>query len=168
MACCLASAKTLSEPMLEYCWLDPGEQISMKYQSTFIYFHSRKCIGKCRLENGSHFVSALMCQMSCCNMARMRDILTSHNTGWWWHPGFALKFLKNLKIHADTKYQTSRKLFILYHSENEFWQLYKVRISNMITYRSFIGPLIFYNGPASLVVHRGPACFTESAILYFP
>ena len=28
--------------------------------SKFIHFHSRKCISKCRLENGGHIVSALM------------------------------------------------------------------------------------------------------------
>ena len=33
----------------------------MKFQSKFIYFHSRKCIWKCRLGNGGHLVSASMC-----------------------------------------------------------------------------------------------------------
>ena len=40
----MAFLKPLSEPMLEYCQLDPWEQTSMKYQSKFIHFHSRKCI----------------------------------------------------------------------------------------------------------------------------
>ena len=44
MACRLAGAKPLSEPILEYCQLDPWEQTSVKYQSKFIHFHSRKCI----------------------------------------------------------------------------------------------------------------------------
>ena len=35
----------------------------MKYWSQFVYFHSRKCIWKCRLENVSHLVSASMCLM---------------------------------------------------------------------------------------------------------
>ena len=47
--------------MLEYCWLDHWEQTSMKSQSNFIHCHSRKCIWKCRLENGGHFGSASMC-----------------------------------------------------------------------------------------------------------
>ena len=34
---------------------------SVKYQSKLIYFHSRKCIWICRLQNVSHFVSATMC-----------------------------------------------------------------------------------------------------------
>ena len=34
----------------------------MKSWSKFINFHSRKCIWKCRLENGSHFVSASKCK----------------------------------------------------------------------------------------------------------
>ena len=61
MACRLDGAKPLSEPMLEYCWLDPWEQTSVKYQSKFELFHPRKCAGKCHLENGGHFVSASMC-----------------------------------------------------------------------------------------------------------
>ena len=32
----------------------------MKFQSKFIHFHSRKCIWKCRLRNGSHVVLASM------------------------------------------------------------------------------------------------------------
>ena len=31
------------------------------FLSKFIHFHSRKCISKCRLENGGHVVSASMC-----------------------------------------------------------------------------------------------------------
>ena len=31
MACCLIGTKPLSEPMLEYCSLDPKEQTSMKF-----------------------------------------------------------------------------------------------------------------------------------------
>ena len=45
MACRLTGAEPLSEPMLE---------------RKFIYIHSRKCIWKCRQENGAHLVS--MCQ----------------------------------------------------------------------------------------------------------
>ena len=37
------------------------EQTSMKFESKFINFHLRKCISKCRLENGGHLVSASMC-----------------------------------------------------------------------------------------------------------
>ena len=55
-------AKPLSEPMLEYCQLDPLEQTSMKFQSEFKHFHSRTCTLKSRLRNGDHFVSASMCQ----------------------------------------------------------------------------------------------------------
>ena len=54
-------AKPLSEPMLEYCYLDPWEQTSVKSQSKFIYFHSRKCIWKCHQEICGHFVSASTC-----------------------------------------------------------------------------------------------------------
>ena len=39
MACRLFGAKPLSEPMLEYCLLDHGEQISMQFfnQNTTIF-----------------------------------------------------------------------------------------------------------------------------------
>ena len=56
MACRLIGAKPLSKPMLAYCQLDPKEQTSVKFQSKFNHFHSRKCVWKCRLRNGGHFV----------------------------------------------------------------------------------------------------------------
>ena len=37
MACRLTDAKPLSKPMLDYCSLDSGEEISMKFQNTTIY-----------------------------------------------------------------------------------------------------------------------------------
>ena len=55
MACRLIGAKPLSEPMLEYCYLDPYEQTSVKFESKYKTFHSWKCIWKCRLGNGGHF-----------------------------------------------------------------------------------------------------------------
>ena len=61
MACHLVGAKPLSEPLLPYCQLDPKEHISVKFESKYRTFHSRKCTWKCRLESGGHFVSALMC-----------------------------------------------------------------------------------------------------------
>ena len=74
MACRLAGAKPLSEPMLEYCQLGPYKQNSVKFLSKFRHFHSRKCIWKCRLRNGSHFVSASMCLdskvLKCINQKR--------------------------------------------------------------------------------------------------
>ena len=49
MACRLFGAKPLPEPMLVYCHLDSWEQISVKLESEFYQFHSRKCICKCCL-----------------------------------------------------------------------------------------------------------------------
>ena len=57
MTCRLAGAKSLSEPMLECCWLDPWEQTPVKSLLKFVRFHS-----KCCLQNGGHFVSASMYQ----------------------------------------------------------------------------------------------------------
>ena len=49
MACRLFGAKPLPKPMLTYCQLDSWEQISVKFESEFYHFHSRKCIWYCRL-----------------------------------------------------------------------------------------------------------------------
>ena len=62
MACRLVGAKSLSEPTLDYCELEPSEQTSAKFLSIFKHFPSIKCIWKCRLQNRGHFVSAAMCQ----------------------------------------------------------------------------------------------------------
>ena len=42
----------------------PGNKISVKFYLKFLYFHSRKCVRKCHLESGGHFVSASMRQWS--------------------------------------------------------------------------------------------------------
>ena len=47
MACRLDGTKSLSEPMMEYCLLNPGKHISMTFSSKFINFHIRKCDWKC-------------------------------------------------------------------------------------------------------------------------
>ena len=48
-ACRMFGAKPLPEPMPGYSQLDSWEQISMKFESKFYHFHSRKCNWKCRL-----------------------------------------------------------------------------------------------------------------------
>ena len=44
VACHVFGAKPLPEPMLAYCQLVCWEQISVKFESEFSHFHSRKCI----------------------------------------------------------------------------------------------------------------------------
>ena len=61
MACRLFGTKPLPEPMVAYYQLGPWELISVKFGYEFHHFHSRKCIWKCRLQNGSHYVLASMC-----------------------------------------------------------------------------------------------------------
>ena len=56
MVCCLFSAKPLPEPMLSYCQLHPWERTSVKFESKYKTFHSRKCTRKRCLRNGKHFV----------------------------------------------------------------------------------------------------------------
>ena len=50
MACRLFGDKPLSKPMLSYCQLDPYEQTSLKFQSKYTHFHSRKCISSPSLQ----------------------------------------------------------------------------------------------------------------------
>ena len=45
----------------DYCQLDSWEYISVKFESEFYHFHSRKSIVKCHLKSGGHLVSASMC-----------------------------------------------------------------------------------------------------------
>ena len=60
VACRLFGATPLPEPMPPYCQLDPQEQISVKFESQFKQFHSRKRVWKCHLGNGDHFVRGKM------------------------------------------------------------------------------------------------------------
>ena len=55
MACRLFGDKLLPEPTLVYCQLDSWEQISVKFDSKFYHFHSRKCIWNCRLPKWRSF-----------------------------------------------------------------------------------------------------------------
>ena len=55
MACRLFCTKPLPEPMLAFCQLDSWEQISVKFESEFYHFHSRKCIWKCCLPEWQPF-----------------------------------------------------------------------------------------------------------------
>ena len=60
MACCLFGAKPSPEPVLAYCQLDSREQISVKFESEFYNFFSRKCIWKNVVcQNGGHFVQGV-------------------------------------------------------------------------------------------------------------
>ena len=45
-ACRLIGAKPLPEPMMDYCQMDSWEHISVKFESEFCHFHSRKCNSK--------------------------------------------------------------------------------------------------------------------------
>ena len=60
MACRLFGPKPLPEPMLAYCKLDPKQQTWVKLESKYKTFHSWKCISKCHLWNGGHFVQGEM------------------------------------------------------------------------------------------------------------
>ena len=55
MACRLFGAKPLHEPMVPYCQLDSGKQISGKFELKFYHFHPRKCIWNCRLPKWQPF-----------------------------------------------------------------------------------------------------------------
>ena len=57
MACCLYGTKPLPEPMLPFCQLDSWEKISVKFESRFYHFRSRKCTWKCCLPKWQPFCS---------------------------------------------------------------------------------------------------------------
>ena len=57
--------KQLSEPMLGYRQLEPYEQTSVKLQSKYKTFYSRKCIWKCRLQNGGYVVQGKWVKYYC-------------------------------------------------------------------------------------------------------
>ena len=63
MACRLFGAKPLPEPVLTYCQVDPCEQTSVKFESKCKTFQSWKCIRKCGLQKGGHFVRGEMSQL---------------------------------------------------------------------------------------------------------
>ena len=56
MACCLFGPKSLSESVLGYSQLNLLKQASVKLQSRYKHFHSRKYIWKYRLQKDGHFV----------------------------------------------------------------------------------------------------------------
>ena len=60
VAWCLIGPRPLSEPVMTYWQSGRREYIFMKYYWKFKSFHSRKCIYKYSLPNGSHFVFASM------------------------------------------------------------------------------------------------------------
>ena len=85
MACRLFSAKPLPEPMLAYCQLDSWEQISVKFQSEFYHFHSRKCIWKCCLPEWRPFSPLLT------GLSQFRESLMS--------------WVRLVRAHAEKKYK---------------------------------------------------------------
>ena len=71
MACRLLDTKPLPEPMLIYCQLEPSGQLSMKIESQFLHFHSRICVWKCCLRNGSHLVQGRWVNIQSATSANM-------------------------------------------------------------------------------------------------
>ena len=57
MACILAGAKPLYEPMLEYCQLESWEQLKWNCNRIWYIFIQENAFEN-RLENGAYFVSA--------------------------------------------------------------------------------------------------------------
>ena len=62
MACHLFRIKSLSEPMLPFCQLDPKEYISLKFYLEFKSFNSRKCTWTCRLPKWPPSCVASICK----------------------------------------------------------------------------------------------------------
>ena len=76
MACRLFGAQPLSEPMLDYCQLDPCEHKSVKFKSKYNNFHWRKCISECFLQNVGCLVSASMCWIALIASSNVAEVLS--------------------------------------------------------------------------------------------
>ena len=66
MACCLFRAKQLFETMQAYCKFDLWVQTSVKFESKYNRFHTRKLIWKCCLQNDGHDTWAPVHYGMCC------------------------------------------------------------------------------------------------------
>ena len=56
LACRLVGAKPLPGPIMAYRQSDPSGELSVKFESKYKTFNWWKCIWKCRLQNGGHFL----------------------------------------------------------------------------------------------------------------
>ena len=65
IVCCLFGNRRLSEPTMT-CQLGRLEQTSVKFESKYEDFHSRKSISKCRVQNIANCIAALVCQYAWC------------------------------------------------------------------------------------------------------
>ena len=110
MACRLVGAKPLSEPMMDYCQLDPCGHISMKFWLKHNNFHWRKCIWKCRLCCLGPNVLNGICMDTYGHMTLLRpvkyDLLLRYSSGHkirYTHYSFALSELLNLMKRCKLK-----------------------------------------------------------------
>ena len=91
MARHIVRAKSLPEPMLAYCQLDFWEQTSVKFESEFYRFHSRKCTWKCCLPEwqpfcpGDEFTHWLL--MAPCNITKLSTLVQMVASLQWRHNG---------------------------------------------------------------------------------
>ena len=82
--------------------IGPLGTTSMKFYSEFKLFHSRKCIWKCSLENGIHFVSASMC---------------------WYDPNLLISVFANVLValgHQQAQCWLQSYIFFLQNSKPHF------------------------------------------------
>ena len=101
MAWRLFGAKPLLEPVLEYCWLDPWEQTSVKFSSNFIYFHSNKMHSKKASAKWRSFCPVCVC-VCVCGWVGM-------GVGWGW--GW-VKFDRFQTRNANYTHRTAKSVFI--------------------------------------------------------
>ena len=73
MACRLLGSKPSSEPMPKYCWLDPEEQTSMKFQLEFRHIHWINAFETVVLENGVHLSRSQCVNSPAARPAHIRD-----------------------------------------------------------------------------------------------
>ena len=71
------------EPMLEYCQLYPGDQISMKFSSKYNNLHSGKCVWKWRVENGVCLSRRRYIWMAAWQSLKRHCITRYYENQWW-------------------------------------------------------------------------------------
>ena len=72
-----SGSKSLPDPLLTkfYCHMASAGVSELRYDD----FHTRKCIWKCHMQNGSHFAQAFICVTSI-------DLLHKYHTALVWYP----------------------------------------------------------------------------------
>ena len=128
MACRLFSPEPLPKPMLVYCQLDSWEQFSVKLESGFYHFHSRKCIWNCRLLKWRPLMdNSYRCPVASCHhvysrhavYTQFRNYLNFHED-WFRCPRPSVTTNNGNSSPLDKMAAISQKIFFIYSVNEDF------------------------------------------------